>query len=359
MSDLRMDIVMASVIEASSTLEPVSHLLEKSPEEIKRGDRTKAEAFVANAPSLYAPDLDVDSVGLVLDVAVSAIEADPTYGGGYALAAGCLLQLAGCGDDGTDDKRALAAALPWAFHATRVDPENPEGWEVYTRLHCCLGDFASAQAALGMVYRRFGNTGLYARLAFLYFLHRNEVKQALTWGARAWQMETDSQRLVWFLERLAELYRRGGKLVQALDAWRVITERNSGYALAHHRAAECAFQVGDLEAAIDFNTRALELEAAPEFEDLRLRLRKATGRRPKARRNATGKITGRVKGKASGPIPKGASSRRPAVPAPETAVVTPPPVRKKFDTDSVRLPNVRKPSQRNPAVPPVQRRNTH
>jgi hypothetical protein len=87
------DPVKARIIEAELALESVTELLEVAAADLEAGTRTKAEAFVANAPPLWGYDRDTERLFLTLDIAISAIEADPTFGGGYALAAACLYRM--------------------------------------------------------------------------------------------------------------------------------------------------------------------------------------------------------------------------------------------------------------------------
>lgn len=228
------------------------------------GERSQAEAFIANAPRLFQRDRDVESIFMTIGIAISAIQADPTYGGGYALAAECLYRM---GVISTDkyDQRALKAAGPWAQRATVVDPKYDNGWEVLITILCYLGDFKNAETMLGNVYKQFGDNDLYARTAFYFFRMQGNTKQALEWGALAWQTEWDNARLVGTLFSLGQLYIQEQEYRRALDAYRVITEKDFKNAWAYYFMAVCLNQLGQKDEAIECNLKALSFGEIIEF----------------------------------------------------------------------------------------------
>jgi tetratricopeptide (TPR) repeat protein len=270
------DIIKAKILEAEMALSPVRAMLDADATDLKPGIRSQAEAFVANAPSLYGHEHDSERIFMTLDIAVSAIESDPTFGGGYALAAACIYRL-GSREVDSYDTRALIAAIPWAYRATTVDPENQDGWETYIQIHCHKGDFGTAEKALGRVFRRFGDNDLYARCAFLYFRLKGDVGQAINWGALAWQTEWDTRRLVHTLLSLGALYCGEKKWGKALDVYRMIIERDRENARAFQKASQCAHEMGDLQLAIEFSEGALKISDQYEFVAWRAALRKAAG----------------------------------------------------------------------------------
>jgi tetratricopeptide (TPR) repeat protein len=272
------DLVQASILEANMALEAASPFLEMDPAKLRPGVRSQAEAFCANAPSLYGYERDKERTFMVLDLAVSAIQADPTYGGGYALAAACIYRL-GVVDVDIYDSRALTAAIPWAYRGTQMDPEFPMCWEVYVETHCYKGDFTTAEKALGEIYRRFGDNDLYARTAFLYFRLMGDTAQALNWGALAWQTEWDDTRLVHTLFSLAQLYRDVGEFSKAADSYRVITERDPSNAWGWHHAARCYAELGEYKQALEMSDRAVKLGQLHEFRAFHEELRRAKSRR--------------------------------------------------------------------------------
>jgi len=271
------DPVRARIIEAELALEVASGFLEMSPSELVPGTRSQAEAFTANAPVLWGYERDSERLFLCLDIAVSAIQADPTYGGGYALAAACIYRM-GVRDVDIYDPRALIASIPWANRAIVVDPENHIGWETYIEIHCFKGDFKTAESALGKVYAKFGDNDLYARCAFLFFRLQGDIVQAKNWGALAWQTEWDSTRLVHTLFSLGQLHRDTGEWNKALDCYRVITEKQNDNAWAYHHWAKCLAALGDAARAMDINQKAIQLGQLYEFRSYQEDLRKLAGR---------------------------------------------------------------------------------
>lgn len=327
------DYVQARILEAEFALEPVHGYLDLDIGKLIAGERTQAEAFLANAPSLYGYERDTERIYLTLDIAVSAIQADPTFGGGYALAAACIYRL-GVQDTDIFDSRALTTAIPWANRAITVDPEWQDGWEVYLQLHCYKGDFGTAEKALGEIFRRFGDNDLYARGAFLYFRLKGDPAQALNWGALAWQTEWDSQRLVQTLFALGQLYRDVQMPAKALDSYRVITERDHNNAWAYHYASECAAELGDFKYALEMNEHAVRLGQLHVFRAFREELKKLSGRAKMTRGRIT--TTNLQKPVVAAPpaapslvaAPPPATGRVVAAPPPATAkvVAAPPPV---------------------------------
>ncbi|MCC6464414.1 MAG: tetratricopeptide repeat protein [Planctomycetes bacterium] len=329
------DPVRARIIESELALEAVAGFLELDAGNLLAGVRSQAEAFIANSPSLWGYERDTERLFMTLDIAVSAIQADPTFGGGYALAANCIYRL-GTRDVDIFDSRALVAALPWANRAIMADPDNPEGWEVYLQLHCYKGDFKTAEQILGRIYQRFGDSDLYARCAFLFFRLQGDVAQAINYGALAWQTEWDNSRLLHTLFALGQLYRDTQQWQKAADCYRVITEKDHENAWAYHYMARCAQAAGDPQAAADLNRRAIELGNLHEFREFQEELRRASGRF----RMGAGRITNvpptrtgntsRLTRPGGAPPDKTASGR--VMPAPPPVgggklMPTPPPVR--------------------------------
>ncbi|MBX3475823.1 MAG: tetratricopeptide repeat protein [Planctomycetes bacterium] len=271
------DPVRARIIEAELALEVASGFLEMSVGDLVPGARSQAEAFVANAPQLWGHERDTERLFLCLDIAVSAIQADPTFGGGYALAAACIYRM-GVRDVDIYDPRTLIASIPWANRAIVVDPENNAGWETYIEIHCFKGDFKTAEGALGKVYAKFGDNDVYARCAFLFFRLQGDVVQAKNWGALAWQTEWDSTRLVHTLFSLGQLHRDTGEWAKALDCYRVITEKDHQNAWAFHYWAMCLANVGDPTGALEINQRAVQLGQLHEFRSYQEDLRRMAGR---------------------------------------------------------------------------------
>jgi tetratricopeptide (TPR) repeat protein len=333
------DLIAARIMEAQMALTPAAPYLDLPQDQLIAGARSQAEAFIANAPSLYGYERDTERLFMALDIAVSAIQADPTYGGGYSLAAACIYRL-GVIDVDIYDPRALTAAIPWAHRAKVMDPGYDMGWEVYIELHCFKGDFSTAEQALGEVYRRFGDNDLYARTAFLYFRLQGEVAQALNWGALAWQTEWDEVRLVHTLFALGQLYRDVGEWRKAADAYRVITERDRENAWAFHYGARCAAELGDFNAALELNQNAIQLGNLHEFRAYQEDLRRAQGRA----RMGAGRVT-------TIPPTRQGSTRVVAAPPPAAGSVVPAPPAK-GSTRVVAAPPPAKPSTRVVAAPP-------
>jgi tetratricopeptide (TPR) repeat protein len=323
------DLIHARILGANMALEPAGIYLEMDPADLKPGNRTQAEAFCANAPSLYGYERDQERIFMVLDLAVSAIQADPTYGGGYALAAACIYRL-GVKDVDIYDTRALTAAIPWAYRGTQMDPGFDMCWEVYVETHCFKGDFTTAEKALGTIYERFGDNDLYARTAFLYFRLMGDTAQALNWGALAWQTEWDDTRLVHTLFALAQLYRDVGEWSKAADSYRVITERDHNNAWGWHHAARCYAHLGDTRQALEMNERAIKLGQLHEFRAFHEELRRKKGRRAVGSTRITKPPTTRqVKRAETSVVPAPPPAAPPVVAAPPPAsskvIAAPPP----------------------------------
>lgn len=342
-------------------IEAASPFLEMAIEELTPGERTQAEAFCANAPSLYGYERDTERIFMVLDLAVSAVQADPTYGGGYALMAACLYRL-GVLDIDVYDSRALTTAIPWAFRAIKMDPDNEAGWEVYIETHCYKGDFATAERALGDVYTRFGDNDLYARTAFLYFRLQGDTAQAVNWGALAWQTEWDTVRLVHTLFALGHLYRDVGEFTKAADAYRVITERDHENAWAHHYVARSLAEIGNYNDALDANQEAIKLGQLHEFRAFQEDLKKLRGRS----RMGGGRVTN-LPTKGTGmyqkppdvvAAPPPASGNVVAAPPPASGNVVPAPPSKKnkvVPAPPAKGPAKRRSTRQVPAPPPAKR----
>lgn len=350
------DLVQARILEATMAIEPATPFLELAIEDLVPGERVQAEAFCANAPSLYGYERDTERIFMVLDIAVSAVQADPTFGGGYALMAACIYRL-GVLDVDVYDSRALTAAIPWAFRAIKMDPENEAGWEVYVETHCYKGDFATAEKSLGEIYNRFGDNDLYARTAFLYFRLQGDTAQALNWGALAWQTEWDNVRLVHTLFALGQLYRDVAEYAKAADAYRVITERDHENAWAYHYLAQSLAELGNYNDAIDANQVAVKLGQLHEFRAFHEELKKLRGRA----RMGGGRVTS-VRTKPPGVVPAppavSPANRPPAsgnvVPAPpvkpEKVVPAPPAVSP--PPRQVKAPPPARPQTRQVPAPP-------
>lgn len=360
------DPVKARIIEAELALETVADLLEVAPSELAAGSRTQAEAFVANAPPLWGYDRDTERLFLALDIAISAIETDPTYAGGYALAAACLYRM-GMRDTDIYDPRALIAAIPWANRAILIHPEYDAGWEIYVEIHCYKGDFKTAESALGRVLKRFGDGDVYARCAFLFFRMKGEIDQAKNWGALAWQTEWDSARLVRTLLALGQLYREGKEWAKALDCYRVVTEKDHNNAWGWHFFAVCTATLGNAERALELNQRAVELGKLHEFRAYQEELRKQAGREKlSAPKMAAYGALPRAPGDTTRRRMRPPSSSAPVVtapaPAPVKTVVTPPPAAKTPPTvatpPAVRaLPRGKPDTSRQVRLPPPRRRS--
>ena len=330
------DLIKARILEAEMALESASPFLEVAISDLTPGARSQAEAFLANAPSLYGYERDIERIFMVLDLAVSAVQADPTFGGGYSLAAACMYRL-GVIDVDIYDPRALAAAIPWAYRAIVMDPEYDTGWEIYVELHCFKGDFATAEKSLGEIYKRFGDNDLYARTAFLFFRLQGDVAQAVNWGALAWQTEWDTIRLVHTLFALGQLYRDVGEWRKAADAYRVITERDHENSWGFHYSAVCLAQLGDYTSALDLNQQAIQLGGLHEFRAFHEDLKRAQGRA----RMGGGRVTSvpskrgtGVHARAPGKViaaPPPASGKIVAAPPPvsDRVIAAPPPVKTK------------------------------
>jgi tetratricopeptide (TPR) repeat protein len=330
MPDPNEDLVKARILESEMALGSVQTLLDKDIADLKPGVRTQGEAFIANAPTLYGYERDTERIFMVLDLAASAINADPTYGGGYALAAACVYRL-GVQDVDIYDSRSLTAAIPWAYRAITVDPDCQDGWEIYVQVHCYKSDFGTAEKALGQVLRRFGDGDLYARCALLYFRLKGDTHQAINWGALAWQTEWDTQRLIYTLFSLGHLYRDNQMWSKALDAYRVITERDHENAWAFHYASKCAAELGDYQYALELNGNALAFGQHHEFRNYRAELKKNAGRARLTRGRVSNAPTTTITPPPAKPAtklvaaPPAASNRVVAAPPAAKVVAAPPP----------------------------------
>lgn len=267
--------ISEKLVRASGILDPVMpHLLGT---QAKSGDRPAAEAFLANAPSLYGHMFSLEQLLVALDIGVSAIEADPRFGGGYAFVSSCIYRL-GFEDTDIYSEEALAGAQPWASAAVRVDPECREGWEALTEILCYRGNFKQAEKALGEVFRRWGDGDVYARAAFLFFRLQGDAEQAMNWGALAWQQEWNSLRLVQTLFALGQLYRDNKRFRQAADAYRVLCEHDHDSMWGHHFWARCELALGNPKEAIELNLRAIKLGGGHELREFHEEIKHKLGR---------------------------------------------------------------------------------
>ncbi|GIK54028.1 MAG: hypothetical protein BroJett014_30010 [Planctomycetota bacterium] len=261
--------------QAQQVLDPVvPYLMGESP---LPGDRPRAEAFLANAPSLYGHQLPFEQILASMDIGVSAIQADPCFGGGYAWVAGCLYRI-GFEDTDIYHEEALANALLWARLAVKIDPACRECWEALGEVYCFQRNFAEAEKAMGEVYRRWGDGDTYARLAFLFFRLQGDQEQAINWGALAWQQEWDTARLIQTLFALGQLYRDSGRTRQAANAYRVLCEHDHNSMWGHHFWAQCEFAEGNLQEASEINLKAIQLGGGHVMREFQETLKRAVGR---------------------------------------------------------------------------------
>lgn len=267
--------ISEKLVQALNVLDPVSEFLQGPAPAAK--DRAAAEAFLANAPSLFGHQLPLEKLLLSLDVAVSAIQADPSFGAGYAYVAAALYRI-GFADTDIYAEDTLANALPWAQRGTDIDPLSREAWEVLTEIHCYRGDFAAAEKSLGQIFARWGDGDVYARTAFLFFRLQGDVDQAMNWGALAWQQEWDSARLIQTLFSLGQLYRDNGRLRQAADTYRVLCEHDGANMWGHHFWAKAEFELGNLKVALDANSRAIDLGGGHALRGFQEEIKHAIGR---------------------------------------------------------------------------------
>ncbi|MCF6229031.1 MAG: tetratricopeptide repeat protein [Planctomycetes bacterium] len=320
------DLVAAQVLEAQMALEVVSGFLSIPVKDLISGERTQAEAFVANAPKLFQKDRDTENLFMALDIGISAIQTDPTYGGGYTLVAECVYRL-GVIDTDNYDSRALKEAGPWAKRAVVVDPDYDLGWESLLTVLCYLKDFKPAEAMLGKVYKLFGDNDLYARTAFNFFRLKGDTRQALEWGALAWQTEWDTERLVSTLFSLGRLYLQQQEYVRALDAYRVITEKAHDNSWAYHYMAICLNHLDQKAEAIECNLQALAQGDVLEFRHFQDQLQPPRGN---SRRFNKPGATVKVPPSMTTPPPAATSSQIVQAPEPAASPAGP------------RLPNKRK-----------------
>lgn len=267
--------IAEKLVQLFNVLDPVSETL-TGPAPAP-GNRASAEAFVANAPSLFGHHIPFEKLMLALDVAVSAIQADPSFGAAYAYAAAAVYR-AGFEDTDIYAEDALAAALPLARRGTDVEPLSPEAWETLTEIHCLRGDFGAAEKSLGEIFSRWGDGDVYARAAFLYFRLQGDAEQAMNWGALAWQQEWNTDRLVQTLFSLGQLYRDNSRLRQAADVYRVLCENDHGNMWGHHFRAKCEFELGNLKEAFEANSRAIELGGGHALRGFQEEIKHAIGR---------------------------------------------------------------------------------
>lgn len=345
------DAIAAVLMEADMALTEAKDLRDR--DDVSPGVRSQAEAFYHNAPSLYGYDRDRERIFMTLDIAVSCIQADPTFAGGYALAAACIYRL-GVESEDHYDERALEAALPWALKATIVDMKDPIGWEILSEIHCFMRDWDLASNTLGLIYRTFGDGDLYARATFRFFRLKGEVDQALNWGALAWQQEFNSQRLVQTLFALGHLYRDVSKWEKALDTYRVITEKDHDNAWAYHWWAYCAFQLEQSAEARELNQKAIELSKGQvgKFVEFQSQL---GGVRTTSRRRRTNVPTNLPVGKPKTKTVPAPGARQIKAPKPITKTVSPPPVAAPKQVPAPKVvppPPAKRPSTRRVAAPP-------
>ena len=267
--------ISEKLVQALNVLDPVSEFL-RGPAPAA-GNRASAEAFLANAPSLFGHQLSLEQLLLSLDVAVSAIQADPSFGAGYAYVAAALYRI-GFADTDIYAEETLSNALPWAQRGTDIDPLSREAWEVLTEIHCFRGDFGAAEKSLGEIFTRWGDGDVYARTAFLFFRLQGDADQAMNWGALAWQQEWDNERLIQTLFSLGQLYRDNGRLRQAADTYRVLCEHDHSNLWGHHFWAKAEFELGNLKAALDANSRAIELGGGHALRGFQEEINHAIGR---------------------------------------------------------------------------------
>ncbi len=261
-------------MQALNVLDPVSEFLQGPAASGERG----------------AAELALEKLLLSLDVAVSAIQADPSYGAGYAYVAAALYRI---GFDDTDiyAEDTLSNALPWAQRGTDIDPLSREAWEVITEIHCYRGDFDAAEKSLGEIFTRWGDGDVYARTAFLFFRLQGDADQAMNWGALAWQQEWDNERLIQTLFALGQLYRDNGRLRQAADTYRVLCEHDGANMWGHHFWAKAEFELGNLKVALDANSRAIDLGGGHALRGFHEEIKHAIGRARMGLKPITSQVT--------------------------------------------------------------------
>lgn len=267
--------VAEKLVQALNMLDPVSELLAGPLPEA--GNRSAAEAFLANAPTLFGHQLPFEKLLLSLDIAVSVIQADPTLGAGFAYAAAALYRI-GFEDTDIYSETTLANALPWARRGADIEPLSPEAWETLTEIHCFMGDFAAAEKSLGEIFSRWGDGDVYARAAFMFFRLQGDAEQAMNWGALAWQQEWNTDRLIQTLFALGQLYRDNARVRQAADVYRVLCEHDHTNMWGHHFWAKAEFELGNLKEALDANSRAIELGGGHALRGFQEEIKHAIGR---------------------------------------------------------------------------------
>ena len=245
----------------------------------KAGDRAQANALVAGAASLYGWKPDAEQMLQALDNAAAAVCADPTCGAGYALAARCIYRL-GWEDRDCFAEVALEKARAWARRATELQPDFETGWEALVEVDCYAYEFDTAEKTLGEIFRRFGDRGLYARAAFLYFRLKADVDQALNWGALAWQQEEDEARLFDTLFAMGTVYEDSQRLKHAYDAYRMICEKDPRNAWGQFLWARVTLALGGVNEAKEMIDKAVALSSQPEFAELRATIARKLGSRP-------------------------------------------------------------------------------
>lgn len=297
--------VSEKLVQALNMLDPVSELLTGPVP--STGNRGSAEAFLANAPTLFGHLLPFEKLLLALDIAVSAIQADCTLGAGYAYAAAAMYRI-GFEDTDIYADDTLANAFPWARRGTEIEPLSPEAWETLTEINCFRGDFAAAEKSLGEIFSRWGDGDVYARAAFLFFRLQGDAEQAMNWGALAWQQEWNTDRLIQTLFALGQLYRDNNRMRQAADTYRVLCEHDHSNMWGHHFWAKCEFALGNLREALDANSRAIELGGGHALRGFQEEIKHAIGRARMGLKPVTEQIT-----------------RAQVVAAPPTVVNAPPP----------------------------------
>ncbi len=245
----------------------------------RTGDSARALAACAGAPTLYRYHSDIPQLLQTLDIAASAVVADPCCGAGYALAAECLFRL-GFEDRDCFNEAALAEARPWARRATELSPDQEAGWEALARIECFAFKFPDAEKVLGEIFRRFGDAALYARAAFLFFRLQADIDQAINWGALAWQQEEDATRLIDTLFGMGAVYEDSGRMKHAYDTYRMICEKDPKNAWGQFLWSRVTFALGGVAEARAMIERAVGLCPRPEFKELQAAIaRGGTSRR--------------------------------------------------------------------------------
>lgn len=317
--------ITEKLVQALNVLDPVSELLQGPA--ANPGNRAAAEAFLANAPSLFGHQLPFEKLLLSLDVGVSAIQADSTLGAAYAYIATALYRI-GYEDADIFAEETLANALPWARRGTDIEPLSREAWEALTEILCYRGDFAAAEKALGEIFARWGDGDTYARSAFLYFRLLGDAEQAMNWGALAWQQEWNTDRLIQTLFALGQLYRDNDRMRQGADVYRVLCEHDPESLWGHHFRARCEFELGNLQAALSANTRAIELGGGHALRGFQEEIKHALGRVRMGLKPHTSQLSKGQAGKVVPPPPPAAKQTEVPAPPPANVVAAPPPAKR-------------------------------